>query len=468
MKKIIKGLAVAGSIATILPFAASCACSAKVIPDFVMPEGGFDTTQRVEISFYHTMGQNLVEVLEAFIGEGSEFQEMYPNIVVKQKSIGNYTDIRDQLTTEIASGSNDANITYCYPDHVARYLKAQSVVTLDKLIYSEYGYSEEQINDFVPAFYNEGKSFGDGNTYCLPFSKSSEVLYYDATFFKKNNLTVPTTWEEMEAVCRQIKKIDPTCIPLGYDSAANWFITMCEQLGSEYTSSEEPHYLFNNPTMRDFAKRVYGWYQESLITTKTLYGSYTSGLFTAAPVGDEPVTRCYMCIGSSAGATYQRPTKQGDQYRFDVGITSIPQIDKAKTGAVISQGPNVTIFRDEDPQKVLASWLLVKYLTTNIGFQGQFSMTSGYTPVIKSVNNNPIYSKFLENADGGDNIAALSTKVCVEQESIYLTSPAFDGSAEARDAVGEMLENIMAAPHGTDIDTYIANKFNEIIDELNY
>ena len=112
--------------------------------------------------------------------------------------------------------------------------------------------------------------------------------------------------------------------------------------------------------------------------------------------------------------------------------------------------------------------LLVKYLTTNIGFQGQFSMTSGYTPVIKSVNNNPIYANFLKNADGGDNIAALSTKVCVEQESIYLTSPAFDGSAEARDAVGEMLENIMAAPHGTDIDAYIATKFNDVIDELNY
>jgi multiple sugar transport system substrate-binding protein len=86
--------------------------------------------------------------------------------------------------------------------------------------------------------------------YTLPLSKSTEVLYYDATFFAANGLTVPTTWDEMEATCAALKALDPNCIPLGYDSESNWFITMCEQLNSDYTTAKgddpEDHFLFNN------------------------------------------------------------------------------------------------------------------------------------------------------------------------------------------------------------------------------
>ena len=75
--------------------------------------------------------------------------------------------------------------------------------------------------------------------YTLPFSKSTEVLYYNKTFFDANNLSVPDHWfstgendtTSMEYVCARIKEIDtnPNTYPLGYDSEANWFITMCEQ-----------------------------------------------------------------------------------------------------------------------------------------------------------------------------------------------------------------------------------------------
>jgi len=41
--------------------------------------------------------------------------------------------------------------------------------------------------------------------YSLPFSKSTEVLYYNKTAFEDEELKVPTTWEEMEEVCRILK-----------------------------------------------------------------------------------------------------------------------------------------------------------------------------------------------------------------------------------------------------------------------
>lgn len=189
-----------------------------------------------------------------------------------------------------------------------------AVATLDGLINSQIevaradgtaeilGLTDEQKADFIPGYYAEGTQFGDGLMYTMPFSKSTEVLYYNKTFFDANGLTVPTTWEEMEATCAKIKEIDPNSIPLGYDSESNWFITMCEQYGSDYTSASGDHYLFNNETNRGFIKMFREWYQKGYLTTQKLYGAYTSGLFTST---DE--VKSYMSIGSSAGATHQRP-----------------------------------------------------------------------------------------------------------------------------------------------------------------
>ena len=436
---------------------------------FEVPAEGYDGSE-VTITFYNTMGSNLTAVLDEYI---AQFNELYPNIHVEYSSVGSYDDVRDQVSTEITVG-NQPNIAYCYPDHVALYNLAKAVQTLDELIESDVtvtradgsteklGLTEEQRADFIEGYYKEGQEFGDGLTYTMPFSKSTEVLYYDKTFFEANGLTVPTNWDEMEETCAKIKEIAPNSIPLGYDSSANWFITMTEQYGSEYTSATEPHFLFNNETNRAFIKRFSEWYNKGYLTTQKLYGAYTSGLFTSTTE-----VRCYMCIGSSAGATYQRPAANADgTYPFEVGITTIPQVD-ASNRKVISQGPSVCIFKKNNPQEVVASWLFVKYLTTSTDFQAEFSMASGYVPVLKSVDTNEVYADFLSKADGGNYISALSAKVCLEQADAYYTSPAFNGSSTARDQV-DILLNKCLPMSGDNVDAQIEDAFEDAIDECEY
>ena len=438
-----------------------------LLSNFEIPEGGYDGSE-VTITFYHTMGSNLTDVLNIYI---EEFNKLYPNIHIQHEQVGGYDDVRDQIKTELTVG-NQPNIAYCYPDHVALYNIAKAVVTLDDLIASDIevtradgtteilGLTDEQVADFIEGYYNEGKQFGDGLMYTLPMSKSTEVLYYNKTFFEANNLQVPTTWEEMEALCAQIKAIDPDCIPLGYDSEANWFITMTEQYGTPYTSaSGDEHFLFDNDANKAFVKEFREWYQNGYVTTQDIYGAYTSGLFVATTG-----TNSYMSIGSSAGATHQRPTKTEDGYPFEVGIATIPQVDPSNP-KVISQGPSLCIFKDSDPQEVLASWLFVKFLTTNVEFQAEFSMASGYVPVLKSVAENEVYANFLNSADGGDYISALSAKICLEQEKAYYTSPAFNGSSSARDQVGLLLQSAFVENDGGDLDALIDKLFANAIKE---
>ena len=179
MKKILSVLLLVAMVFVM----ASCGGAKKGIPNFDVPEGGYDGSE-VTITFYHTMGSNLTEVLDRYI---ESFNKLYPNIHINHSQVGSYDDVRDQISTEITV-SNQPNIAYCYPDHVALYNLAGAVATLDNLIDSKItvtradgttetlGLTEAQKDDFIEGYYNEGTQFGDGLMYTMPFSKSTVVL----------------------------------------------------------------------------------------------------------------------------------------------------------------------------------------------------------------------------------------------------------------------------------------------------
>lgn len=443
-------------------------CNNDPVADFVMPEGGFNNEAQIEIKFYHTMGQSLRSVLQSYI---EQFNVLYPNIKVVEDQIGSYEDVRDQIVTEISAG-NQPNLAYCYPDHVALFNQSNAVLSLNGFLSSgEYkdmtvtntageeklGFTKEQEDSFIQAYLQEGYQFGDGkNMYTLPFSKSTEVLYYNMKYFEDNNLSVPTTWDEMEQVCARIKELNPEITPFGYDSEANWFITMCEQYGSPYTTADgtgSDHFLFDNATNRAFVERLKGWYDKGYFITREINKGYTSDKFrTGASV---------MCIGSSAGAKNQIPDKGDNGYPFQVGIAPIPQAN-VNNPKVISQGPSVCIFKNGDPQKVLASWLLAKFLTTNIGFQAKFSDVSGYVPVLTTVMEDATYKNNIENENGYERTTYRSAKVCMEQVSYYYTSPAFVGSSKARDEVGRLMQAVFTNSKTID------QAFKDAIEECKY
>ncbi len=439
---------------------------------YEVPAEGYDGSA-VTITFYHSMGAKLQAVLDTYI---PEFNKLYPNITVEHSSMGNYDGVRDQIKTALTAG-NQPNLAYCYPDHVALYNVAKAVVPLDNFINSTIevtdgtgatsvlGFTAEQIADFIPGYYKEGAAFDEAGTmYTLPMSKSTEALYYNKTFFEQNGLTVPTTWDEMEAVCEKIKAIDPDCVPLGYDSEANWFITMCEQYGSDYTSLEDGnHFIFDNETNRGFVKKFRDWYQKGYVTTEEIYGSYTSGLFTAT--GENQ--KCYMVIGSTGGASYQQPPVDGEGNPiFETAMATPPQINP-EAPKVISQGPSLCIFKDTNPQEVVASWLFVKFLTTNVEFQAAFSMASGYAPVISSVQQHPTYAGWLEKANGYNNLTAMSVQLALKQSNAYFVSPAFNGSSTARDEVGTLMQDALVNTDA-DIDAAIKKLFEAAVSECEY
>lgn len=468
-----KFLALALTLAMVLGVFTLAGCREKGedYSNFEVAIEEFDPNTSVEITFTHTMGAKLQDVLNNYI---EEFNKIYPNITITHQSAGGWSDINGQINTEIAGG-NQPNIAYCYPDHVAMYNIAKAVVKLDSLIESDaavtgtdeiIGLTEAQKADFIESYYNEGLVYGDDYMYTMPLNKSTEVLYYNKTFFEENNLSVPTTWEELWDVCAKIKEIDPECYPLGYDAEDNWFITLCEQLGTDFTSAADGgQYLFNNAENRAFVKELREYYQKGYFTTQELYGGYTSNLFV-----EQQDTNCYMCVGSSGGASYQMSNGDTDDgtYAFEVGVAPIPQANPDNQ-KVISQGPSLCILRGANTtdEQVIASWLFVKFLCTNVDFQAEFSMTSGYMPVLKSVTENENYAAWLAKGDGYGYLVAKCVQVGIDGRDNYFVSPAFRGSSKAREQVGALLLKCLST-ETSDVDSLINQAFQDAIDECEY
>lgn len=468
-----KFLALALTLAMVLGVftLAGCKEKGKDYSNFEVAIEEFDPNTEVTITFTHTMGAKLQDVLNNYI---AEFNKIYPNITIQHQSAGGWGDINGQINTEIAGG-NQPNIAYCYPDHVAMYNIAKAVVKLDSLIESDaavtgtdeiIGLTDAQKADFIESYYNEGLVYGDDYMYTMPLNKSTEVLYYNKTFFEENNLTVPTTWEELWATCAKIKEIDPECYPLGYDAEDNWFITLCEQMKTGFTSAADGgQYLFNNAENKAFVKELREYYQKGYFTTQELYGGYTSNLFV-----EQQDTNCYMCVGSSGGASYQM--SNGDtadgSFAFEVGVAPIPQADP-ENKKVISQGPSLCILRGANTtdDQVIASWLFVKFLCTNVDFQAEFSMTSGYMPVLKSVTENENYAAWLAKGDGHSYLVAKCVQVGIDGRDNYFVSPAFRGSSKAREQAGALLLKCLSA-ETSDVDALIDSAFEDAIDECEY
>ena len=465
-KKIGAILAAAAMACTMTVGVAFSGCGMKKIPDFDMPEGGYDGS-KVTIRFANTTGQDKARIIQDAI---AEFNKLYPNITVNfDNSQKDYDQLCDDIATQL-TGGRQPNVAFCYTDHVARYNEYDAVlpisdflsngafndmtvkqVKLDEygeqvkengeLVYEDVslGLTNEQEKDYVEAFLNEGKeAFGDGKLYTLPFAKSTEVMYYNKTFFDNNNIQVPKTWDEMKQVCIKIQGIigkDNGKYPLGYDSDANLFITLCKQYNSPYTSAtDSKHFLFNNDTNKKFVKDMYDWYKAGYLITQSTNGAneqYTSYLFTEE--------NCMMSIGSTGGSSYQDPGVSDENAVFDVGVASIPQVNPSDPKSIL-QGPSVCIFKKSNQQEVLASWLLIKYLSTDAVFQARYSEISGYMPVTKSAYESKLYQEFLKE----DNLMARTAKTCKEMvdKNAFYVSDAFVGSSKARTEVKALMKNV--------------------------
>ena len=449
-------------------------------------QGGTGT--KVEIAFWHTFGQTIVDNLKPQI---KKFEELVKandgvDVAVSLVPCSNYQTINEDINKGLTTG-NIPTIAVAYPDHVADYLEAEGnqpgkfIVNLNDYINdSKVGLGKEKylgdaegdsIDDFIPAYMEGGQNFTRQGQFTFPYMKSTEAMLYNYDAVVKvlahykpefngarnkiveymNNLD----WAEFIELCRQTatykSEINPALQQAAfYDSDSNMFISQLYQSGIKYSS------IITNTAGKkvghiDFAEGEDRTKAEALVTNlRSQYNEIVNGihLFTTkgafATYGSDSFKNIesVFTIGSTGGSGYSLTTD------FNIGVCQVPSVDKTKA-TFVTQGPDLCIFNNPalsdnaNASRQLYAWKLLKYLTNaenncRICLLG----SEGYLPVRESSYSEDLYLEFLESGEFQAEIAELVTD---KISGKYFNTPCFPGSAALRTESGGIITEALTS-----------------------
>ncbi|MCD8015734.1 MAG: extracellular solute-binding protein [Lachnospiraceae bacterium] len=432
----------------------ACHGSQETKEAFAVPDE-FNTSQEYEITFWAKNDTNKTQV--AIYEQAIEdFEALYPNITVNIRLYTDYTDIYNDVITNIATDTTP-NVCITYPDHIATYLTGDNqVVPLDDLMTdasyglggSELLFDSPTVEEIVPQFLEECEI--EGSYYALPYMRSTEACYVNKTYVEALGFELPETltwdfiWEVCDAAMEQdadgnfVVNGQSVMIPFIYKSTDNMMITMLQQLGAGY-STEDGEILLFNDTTKELLYEISGYADTREFSTFKISG-YPANFLNAG--------QCIFAVDSTAGATWMGTDaplldiSEDKLVEFETVVMSVPQYD-TENPQMISQGPSVCIFNKEDPQEVLASWLFAQYLLTN-DVQIAYSQTEGYIPVTAKAQDSDEYQDYLSRS-GEDNSTYYSVKI--DAAELFLdnientfTTAVFNGSTSLRSAAGQLIE----------------------------
>ena len=450
----------------------------------------------LEITLWTGFGRDITEGLDQII---SSFEDQYPYITVNHVQKGGYDKLHSAVMNSLPSATWP-NVVVGYPDHLADYISCDIQYVLDGYINSnEYGvdlsnYYSQYMRENQSLLYKEHDKTKPYTT-SLPFSKSTEVMVYNKTFFEAFDLTVPETWDDAITVGKEMINIiktkdganhfgtmweykkddehtytfdftsvtEDTFRPLSYDSQSNFFITLCYQFGGKYTemgsSLTEGFMKFKGDAKvleaLNFVKKMS---DDKILGVPGTWDQtdYCSKPFVAM--------NSMMTISSSAGVANNIPAGQGG---FDIEIAPIPYKDASRK-FVISQGTNLAILQSS-AEKALAAWLFIRFASggevvpassdgskKEVNANVNFAITSGYLPVTKTGEESNAYNQYLTTdqskmfpADKAKIFAqSVAKEVYVKQNWDRFVDSAFVGSRDIRTEIAKIIPFIIVGASG--------------------
>lgn len=354
-------------------------------------------------------------------------------ITVNATCQGGYNDTHQKIVAALAAGSAP-NIGQAYNNNMMTYMPSGKLMDLTDYLTDDFGITAEELATVVPSYLEENKAFPDGKTYATSLGKSTEVMFYNKTFMEEHGLAIPTTFEELAEVAKEISAI--TGKPsVGFDSMDNLGIYGPVNFGARYADTDGNLYLFDEENI-EATKAFYEWWQtginEGYFRTAG-EDRYCSGPFSAGNI--------ILYIGSSAGTAYILPDG------FEAGVTYNPV---GVNPAVIQQGGNFCGFATGDPLVDLATSIFLEFMY-DAEASGLYAANTGYAPSNKLGLETEAYKASI--AAGGIGPEAKDVSATYP-DGILAYDPVFENSYETRQALADIVK-ALALDKNADIDSLI-------------
>ena len=354
-------------------------------------------------------------------------------IIVEAYSKNSVSELADSVVASVKKDSG-ADLP---PDIFATYAETAYVVDqLDGLADMSKYFTDEELDEYIDGYIEEGEFAGDGSLKIFPTAKSTEVMILTDTDWKKfaaaTGVTTDdlATWEGLTEAAGKYYDYTDALTPdvpndgkafFGRDSIANYMSIGAKQLGCSYVTLDKDGSAEMNVDKAALKKL---W--------ENYYVPYVKGRFRSeyAKTG-----KIIAMICSTTGAMYtpsEVSIDDDNSYPIDNLVLPVPNFE-GKDPYIVQQGAGMSVLRSDEKSEY-ASAVFLKWFTEkerNINFSAE----SGYLPVKKEACDLSEIEK-LTSKEGKEltDICKDTLKLAIYEinSSTLYTMPPFKNSADVR------------------------------------
>ncbi len=388
---------------------------------------------QVQLEWWHGLGGELGEMLEAVAESFNETQDEYR---VNATYRGTYAETMTAAIAGFRAGQQP---------HIVQVFEVGTgtMMAAEGAIFPVYQLMEQHGREFDPdAYLEQVVSYytdPEGNMLSFPFNSSTPIVYYNLDVFEAAGLdteNLPETWDELVEASRTI--IEEGAAPCGFTTAWPSWVQLENfsawhdlPLGTRANGFEgwDTELVFNNEHVARHWDNLYEWSQEGVFR----WGGPGPGV-DAAPAFY--AGECAVFMNSSAGRAGVLANSD-----FEVGFGMLPyydDIEGAPQNSIIG-GATLWVFRgftDEEYEGIAAFFEYV----SDPEVQAQWHQDTGYLPITQAAWELSEEQGYYEENPGAD----------ISIQQMTLNEPTensrglrFGNFVQIRDVVSEEMEAVM-------------------------
>jgi ABC-type glycerol-3-phosphate transport system substrate-binding protein len=256
-------------------------------------------------------------------------------------------------------------------ENLIPYMTAESGVVLD---------------DFVPGFLAGYLSDDKTQLDALPFGCSTPVLYTNKTLLDKAGLEVPTTWDELYAVCQAL--VDGGYCSYGFAQPRDswYFWMMIPNWGGVEVFTEDGMEL----GCQDVALEAYEFLQDMIRNNYFYPGPATDGgTICKQMLANQECAFYINSIGSLGGIQ-----SSADEAGWELSVEGVP----GGTVASVPSGGNSMVMMASSEHKAEA-WTFLQWLYTSEDGLAWFDSQSGYLACTETIKNSSVIQEKMASSE---------------------------------------------------------------------
>ncbi|MDG1069038.1 MAG: ABC transporter substrate-binding protein, partial [Sulfitobacter sp.] len=202
---------------------------------------------QTELTMYYpiAVGGSLTEVVDGIV---ADFEVENPDINVTAIYSGNYDDTRVRALSALASGES-AQLAVMFSIDAYDLIEQELIVPFEEVATTDA--DKEWLNSFYPALMANSQI--EGQTWGIPFQRSTIVAYYNKDLFRAAGLdpeAPPTTWDEMIEMGKALTNDETYGLMIPSTGYPYWmFQALAIQNGKEVMSGDGLTTYFDDETV---------------------------------------------------------------------------------------------------------------------------------------------------------------------------------------------------------------------------